>query len=310
MLHTVFQDKNNGSDQDSDSVYVTNQPEIVARANYCHNNYETIVNNIPKEKNSYDNTLRNLAIIDNKLAASQRDIGESTNVAQICLSYWYTTGDDKYEEYTAALSVICQASIDGTKRTFDINIPGEIKRIKEEANIKKNGYPAFWRDVRPDLNRNLINYNLVCPMNAVHNLTAGKANYKMDTIPIGDFFINHENEMPQKKSKKIEELIEKYNLKQQRMMAEYKNDRRKIFDDFLILRADYEDMLDEIRHMTMPDKYLGLMSWLINRCFMITPGVARNKDKLQSKLDKNRSLLIKVLYDLNPKIFLKCFKNG
>ena len=186
------------------------------RAKYCHNNYPTIVNNIPKETNHYDNTLHNLAVIDNKLAASQRDIGESTNVAQICLSYWYTTNNDEYELYTSILSVICQASIDGTKRTFDINIPGEIKRIKDEVNIKKNGYPAFWRDIRSDLNKNLVNYNLICPMNSVHNLTVGKANYKLDTIPINDLFVNHENEIPQKKSKKIENLIETYSL-------EYKN---------------------------------------------------------------------------------------
>lgn len=291
-------------------IYVTNQADIVERAKYCYANYATIVNNIPKEKNIYNNTPHNQAIIDNKLAASQRDIGESTNVAQICLSYWHTTGKEIYGAYADALAVICQCSIDGTKRTFDVDIPGEIKRIKTEINIKKNGYPVFWRDIRSDLNRNLVNYNLVCPMNSVHNLSAGKALYKLDTIPIGDFFINHENKILQKKSKKIEGLIEKYNLEQQNMMAEYKKDRRQTFDDLIVLRSDYEDMLEEIRRIALPDKYLGLMSWLINRCFMITPGVTRNKDKLQTKLNKNRSLLIKVLYDLNPKIFLKCFKNG
>lgn len=308
--HTDFEDRNNGSDFDSDMIYVTNQADIVERAKYCYVNYATIVNNIPKEKNIYNNTLHNQAVIDNKLAASQRDIGESTNVAQICLSYWHTTGKEIYGAYADALAVICQCSIDGTKRTFDVDIPGEIKRIKTEINIKKNGYPVFWRDIRSDLNRNLVNYNLVCPMNSVHNLSAGKASYRLDTIPIGDFFINHENKIPQKKSKKIEGLIEKYNLEQQSMVAEYKKDRRQTFDDLIVLRSDYEDMLEEIRRIALPDKYLGLMSWLINRCFMITPGVTRNKDKLQTKLNKNRSLLIKVLYDLNPKIFLQCFKNG
>lgn len=307
MLHTDFQDMNNGADQDSDSLYVTNQSNIVERAKYCYNNYHTIVNNIPKETNHYDNTLHNLAIIDNKLAASQRDIGESTNVAQVCLSYWYTTGDDKYEEYTSALSVICQASIDGTKRTFDINIPGEIKRIKAEANIKKNGYPAFWRDIRPDLNRNLINYNLVCPMNAVHSLSAGRAEYKNDTIPIGDFFINHKNEETQKKSKSIEKLIEKYNFE----IYEYKkNNKDEDYNDYLLLRGDYEDMLNDIRKTSMPNKYIGLMSWLIDRCFIMSRNMVSNRDKIQSKLNKNKPLLLKILYDLNPKMFLKCFKKG
>lgn len=307
-LHTDFEDRNNGSDFDSDSIYVTNQPDIVERAKYCYANYPTVVNNIPKEKNSYDNTLHNLAVIDNRLAASQRDIGESTNVAQLCLSYWHTTGKEKYGEYADALAVICQCSIDGTKRTFDVNIPGEIKRIKEEIQVKKTGYPAFWRDIRPDLNRNLVNYNLVAPMNAVHNLSAGKTNYKMNTIPINEFFINHENEMPQKKSRKIEQLIEKYGLEYRNQIIDHKKNSEDA--DWILIRADYEDLLEDIRKITMPNKYLGLMSWLINRCFAITPGVVRNKDKIQTKLNKNRSLLLKVLYDLNPKMFLKCFKSG
>ena len=56
-IGTDFEDRNNGSDFDSDSIYTTNQPEIVecAKAYYIHN--PTIVNNIPKEKTKYPNTL-------------------------------------------------------------------------------------------------------------------------------------------------------------------------------------------------------------------------------------------------------------
>lgn len=291
-------------------IYVTNQPQIVERAKYCYINYPTIVNNIPKETNHYDNTMYNMAIIDNKLAASQRDIGESTNVAQVCLSYWYTTKDDIFDDYSNALAVICQASIDGTKRTFDIDIPGEIKRIKTEVDIKKNGYPAFWRDIRRDCNKNLINYNLQCPMNAVHSLTIGRAEYKNDVIPINEFFVNHPNEETQKKSKCIEQLIEKYNLELSDFNSDKKKNKEKDYNDYLLLRSDYEDLLEDIRRISLPNKYLGIMSWLINRCFMITPGTKRNRDKIQSKLNKNRSLLLKILYDLNPKMLLKCFKNG
>ena len=303
MLHTVFQDRNNGSDQDSDSIYVTNQKDIVERARYCQVNYATIVNNIPKEKNSYDNTLHNLAVIDNKLAASQRDIGESTNVAQICLSYWHTTGDEKYGAYADALAVLCQCSIDGTKRTFSVTVSDEVKRIKTEIDIKKNGYPAFWRDIRRDCNKNLINYNLQCPMNKVHSLTVGKANYKNDTIPIKEFFVGYENEESQKKSKAIEKLIEDYSL-------EIYKSKDMDDTDYLLLRSDYDDLIESIRKVTMPNKYIGLMSWLINRCFMITPNMVSNKNKILTKLHKNRPLLLKVLYDLNPKMLLKCFKKG
>ena len=309
-LHTDFEDRNNGSDFDSDSIYVTNQPQIVERAKYCYANYPTVVNNIPKEKNSYDNTFHNMAVIDNKLAASQRDIGESTNVAQLCLSYWHTTGDNKFGEYADILAVLCQCSIDGTKRTYNVTVANEVKRIKEEINAKKNGYPAFWRDIRPDLNHNLVNYNLVCPMNAVHSLTVGRANFKNDTIPIKQFFIKHENKESQRRSKSIEGLIEKYGLELSDSNKSKKRTSEREQSDYLLLRSDYEDMLEDIRRISMPNKYVGLMSWLIDRCFAITPGVIRNRNKIQSKLSKNRPLLLKILWDLNPEMFLRCFKGA
>ena len=304
--HTDFEDRNNGSDFDSDMIYVTNQSQIVERAKYCYANYATIVNNIPKEKNSYDNTLHNMALIDNKLAASQRDIGESTNVAQLCLSYWHTTGEERFGEYADALAVLCQCSIDGTKRTYNVVVANEVKRYKEIIDAKKNGYPAFWRDIRPDLNKNLINYNLICPMNAVHSLTVGRANFKNDVIPINKFFIKHENIETQRRSKNIENLIEKYGFQ----LTEYqKDENKKDQNDYLLLRSDYEDMLEDIRRISMPNKYVGLMSWLIDRCFAMTPNIVRNRGKLQSKLSRNRPLLLKILWDLNPEMFLKCFKN-
>ena len=244
------------------------------------------------------------------MAASQRDIGESTNVAQLCLSYWHTTGQERYGAYADALAVICQCAIDGTKRTFDVNIPGEIKRVKETINAKRVGYPAFWRDIRPDMNCNLINYNLTCPMNAVHSLTVGKAEYRKDVIPINQFFIKYENEETQKKSKAIESLIEKYNFEITEYQKDEKKNKSKEQSDYLLLRSDYEDMLEDIRKITMGSKYIGLMSWLIDRCFVMTPNMASNRNKIQSKLGKNRPLLLKILYDLNPKMFLKCFKKG
>lgn len=107
MIHTDFQARNNGSDQDSDSLYVTNQPDVVACAKMCHENYPTIVNLIPKEKNTYDGSLRSFANVDNALGASQRSIGESSNLAQICLTYTYNFPEEqKYQDYVCILSVV------------------------------------------------------------------------------------------------------------------------------------------------------------------------------------------------------------
>ena len=70
------------------------------------------MNNIPKEKNSYNNSLINYSNIDNNLAAAQLAIGESSNLAQICLTYTYNFDDQKYQDYVCILSVLAQVAID------------------------------------------------------------------------------------------------------------------------------------------------------------------------------------------------------
>ena len=107
MIGTCCQDRNNGQDMDSDSFYVTNQKQIVEHARYCMQNYPTIVNNIPKEKNHYSNTPEDKALVDNKIAAGNMAIGESSNLAQLCLSYSYSFEDnEKYLNYACILSVL------------------------------------------------------------------------------------------------------------------------------------------------------------------------------------------------------------
>lgn len=103
---TDFQDRNNGSDQDSDFLYVTNQPDIVEHARRCYLKYPTIVNNIPKESNRYHNTMDDYALIDNNLSRSQTDIGESSNLAQIAQTYECNFSDQKYSDYVCILSVL------------------------------------------------------------------------------------------------------------------------------------------------------------------------------------------------------------
>ena len=49
------------------------------------------------------------------------------------------------------------------------------------------------------------------------------------------------------------------------------------------------------------------MSWLINRAFKISEQT--RSPKMLSQIDKNKSLLMKVLYDMNSEIFLSCFRS-
>ena len=84
--------------------------------------------------------MKSFADVDNALAKSQLDIGESSNLAQIAQSYDYTFNSKKYSDYVCILSVLAQAAIDSAKRQFDIDITSEIKRIKKDLNVKENKY--------------------------------------------------------------------------------------------------------------------------------------------------------------------------
>lgn len=304
MNGTNFQDKNNGSDMDSDSIYTTNQEAIVSHAKYCCENYLTIVNNIPKEKNTYHNTLDDYALIDNNTAASQLTIGESSNLAQLALTYSYNFDDQKYEDYVAVLSVLAQVSIDNAKRKFDINLTDEIRRIKKDMDIKDNLYPSFWGIIKKGFNKQNINKQLICPMNYLSKVKVKQDYAKESTLPISFFFKKYPLDIKRKKCMKVEELIDKYTLDVKNTNIETNG---LIDDSYFVLRSDFDDLINDIRQISLSKNYLGLMSWLVDRAFVISPKVRGKRNVLDSKLQKNKTILLNVLYQVNKNNFLACF---
>lgn len=302
MIGTDAQDRANGADQDSDFMYITNQQEIVSHAKHCYLNYPTIVNNIPKEKNNYTNSLVNYAKIDNKLSSSRLSIGESSNLAQMALTYSYNFKDQKYQDYVCILSVLAQCAIDNAKRTFDIDIDSEIKRIKNDMNIKENGYPLFWKYIKPDFKENKINPKLKCPMNYICNISVSEFKPSESTLPMSYFFKQFELDVSKRLSKKVEYLIEKYSLGV--CLSESKK------EDYILNNIDFENLISDIKDLNLSKKYLGLFSWLINRAFVITSNIKGNRDVLSNNTDKNKSILLKTLYDVNKECLLKCFSNN
>ena len=356
MIHTDFQDRNNGSDQDSDSIYTTNQPDIVECAKQCYAKYPTIVNNIPMEKNSYEYTLENFAKIDNNLAAAQAAIGESSNLAQLCLTYTYNaqgTVLNIYNKFVCILSVLAQVAIDNAKRRFDIDLNYEIKHIKSNMNIDQHKYPLFWTIIRPGFNKkaddiskeitkvkknndyipevvqyglmsrgeyiknlikdydkkNKISKSLKCPMNSIYNIKLERFNSTLPELPMQDFFVKFESDSNRRKSKKVEDLIEAYSLKLYSFNTDDGTDEDNM-DDYLLLRSDFEDLIDDIKKIYLSNNYLGLFSWLINRAFCIGSGISRNQSSIKSTINTNKSLLLKTLYDINKDAVLKCFSKN
>ena len=325
MIKTDFQDRNNGSDQDSDSIYVTDQADIVKHAKYCYLNYPTIVNKIPKDKNVYSYSMRDFAEVDNKLAAAQLAIGESSNIAQICLTYTYNFDDQKYQDYVCILSVLAQVAIDNAKRKFDIDLNKEIARIKSDMDIDKNGLPNFWlitkkdkrkarndkvRQERQKKNKEKIKERikeLKCPMNIVYDMTFDITRTEKDTLPMDEFWIKYENTSNWVKSKKVEQLIQEFSINLYRYNVWEDEDLEK----YILLKDDYDKLIKEIGKLNKSRNNIGLFSWLINRAFLIGAGVKSEstKGRLLATTNKNRALLLKVLYDIDPKSFLACFRS-
>lgn len=304
MIGTDVQDRANGCDMDSDFFYTTNQKDIVEHARRCYLKYQTIVNNIPKESNKYHNTMDDYALIDNNLAKSQLDIGESSNLAQIAQTYECNFKDEKFSNYVCILSVLAQAAIDNAKRRFDVDISDEIKRIKKDMDIKTHKYPSFWAIIKKGFNKNNINKSLICPMNYLYNIRFKEYKPDTTTISMSDLFIKHKLDINRRTCKRVEELISKYSLNLYLYNISETNDDEN--EHYLLLRSDFDELIKNIRSVNISKNYTGLMSWLIDRAFMITPDVSRNK-MIKTNLGTNKSLLLKVLYEVNPKCFLECF---
>lgn len=244
------------------------------------------------------------AAIDNGLAKSQTDIGESSNLAQIAQTYDCTFGNPKFADYVCILSVLAQCAIDNAKRRFDVDIAGEIARIKTDMDVSSNKYPDFWRIIKRGFKRQNINPDLHCPMNYLCGLELNRVRDCSPTIPMDEFFIKYPMEKDRKQSKKVEELIEKYSLD----IYNYNicNDD----EQYIVLRSDFDNLISDIKNTYISSKYSGLMSWLIDRAFVISPKLKSLKNITLTSLNKNKPLLLKILYGINQKSFLKCFKKS
>lgn len=174
--------------------------------------------------------------------------------------------------------------------------------------ISKYKYPKFWSLIRRDTKREKINHSLICPMNYLCDVKFEQHKPNTSTLPMSYFFQKCEinkNEI-KRRSKKVEELIEKYSLE----LYNYNTSENRDVDDYLLLREDFDELIDDISRIYISTNYEALMCWLIDRAFMITNKVKANKDTINTNLNKNKAILLKVLYKVNPKMLLKIFSKN
>ena len=174
--------------------------------------------------------------------------------------------------------------------------------------VDKYKYPIFWQGIRKGFNRDRVNSSLVCPMNYLNSIKIKEFKPETTTLQIGEFFIKHEfdSDKERKRSKKIEELIQKYSLRLYEVdSSQDKNDE----ENYLLLRNDFDELIKDIRQVYISKNYLPLMSYLINRAFNIGAGVRRKSKFIDSNTNNNKSILLKTLYEVNKDVFLKCFES-
>lgn len=305
------------------------------------------MNNIPKETNTYKNDPLDFAKVDNTLAAANMSIGESSNLAQIAQVYTYNYEDQKYKDYVCILSVLAQVAIDNAKRSFDIDLTKEIIRIRKDLDIEVNGYPKFWYFLQrknrfakkkddaieeeiseemqefldsmdyntPSTRRKVtkdklkgLNPNLKCPMNYLCEVKFPEFKSRTSTLEMDYFFQQFPLEASRRKSRRVEEFITKYMYslldveKDLTNISYYENDN--------LLLHDFDQLVKDIQTIYISNQYIGLTAWLLNRAFRITPAMRGSKDKIDSRISKNKSLLLKVLYTINKDNVLRCLSKN
>ena len=141
-------------------------------------------------------------------------------------------------------------------------------------------------------------------MNYLAELESSKFRNATSTLPMDHFFVKHKLEKDRKQCKKVEDLIEKYSFD----LFKYNVDEEQSEENYLLLRSDFENLIKDIQSTYISSTYTGLFSWLLDRAFVITDQTKRQSKSLKSTTNANKAILMKVLFDVNSKSFLNCFK--
>ena len=123
------------------------------------------------------------------------------------------------------------------------------------------------------------------------------------------FYKKFKVESGKRRCLKVEEFIEKYSIDLHKYNVNPEDDN---MNEYLLLRTDFDKLIEDIKQIYISKNYNGLMSWLIDRAFCVTPAMKAHlsRNHVKSKLKKNRSLLLKVLYMINPQMLLECFSGN
>ena len=182
--------------------------------------------------------------------------------------------------------------------------------------INENNYPNFWKGIQDKkraksgtkaFDMNKINKELICPMNYLYNLEMPKFRNTQSTLPMSYFFNPQPLDSNRRTNKKVEELIERHSFSITNSLIEVEEGND---DNYINAILEYDELINELKTIHLSKGYLGLTSWLIDRAFCITPAQKQNIGTINNLTNKNKSLFLKILYDINPNNVIKCFSKN
>ncbi|MDE6435847.1 MAG: hypothetical protein K2L07_16700 [Lachnospiraceae bacterium] len=306
-IGTDVQSRLNGQDLDTDSIYTTNQPDIVDIAEEAYLKYPTIINDIGLIGSSeYKKDMKSYAEMDSKISSSQYAIGEASNIAQLALSYYYDGGNksEELEDAFIICSVLAQVAIDSAKRMFDVNVNRELSRLSNLPCMQSEDgkkYPVFYAKVQEQKmkgkkKKKAIDESKIkefnCPMEILANIIEESVidlRKNKEMIPYTCnlntvFKYQTDRNRDSKQYKKVISIVQEYDRKVKKLDKnndDYAKDIYNLFDNCMI----------KLRNLTINK---STMYSLIAYAF------ADNGDV--------RDRLLTVLYDKEPEKFLSCFK--
>lgn len=309
MIHTEEQDLKNGEDQDSDFCYVTNNRVVILSAKSVFRKFPCIVNDIEKDPKPYENNVESLIVIDNELAKSKYDIGLSSNLAQLAMSWFWMDKSNELAEIVCIMSVLAQCAIDNSKRKYAVSIRDEIKRISnlkcmnkkvENSKCRKiKAKPYFWQYINQKVNKESL-IDCPCPMNFLQKVIDSDvecASKAKDTISSVNFITIIDGKADDRQMARIKEKVKEYDdaVKKHNDMVEggyiNENEERWKVEEQILQKC----VVDYISGLKIKPKTMQI---LISK--------ALSKNGVNSKYKRK---LLNSLYQSHREKFMNCFKS-
>jgi hypothetical protein len=327
-IKTDIQDRANGMDEDSDFFYVTNHKTMSDYSRICYNDYPTIVNQLKESNITYKNTKLSYAEMDNRFAKSRMSIGESSNLAQLAMTYYWTNPNNQelYNNFII-LSVLAQVAIDSCKREYEVDPILEIERIKNMDCMKltveidgkyiKSDLPKFMKYTKEikhtkhgkeipyeeikekkDKIEDRINNSLTCPMNWLQEILDNiQMTDNSNSISTKDFFIKMTGKPKNSQMTKIRSLIKQYDTFIKQNYINNKDNEDAYFDN---LKRETNMLISELRKI----KVGNIIT--INRLIETAMGLEtlNNNYKRSKENMKYTRLMLNALYKMDADKFL------